>query len=68
MKKRKKKKRRTNPLLAILLWLAIVAASSAVLAGVGWLLANDFAALNKAYKEVNFQVPEDWIRDGRGRR
>ena len=61
VKKRKKKKRRTNPLLVILLWLAIVAASSAVLAGVGWLLANDFAALNKAYKEVNFQVPEDWI-------
>ena len=61
VKKKKKKKRRTNPLLAILLWLAIVAASSAVLAGVGWLLANDFAALNKTFKEVNFQVPEEWI-------
>lgn len=60
--KKRKKRRRTNPLLAILLWLAIVAASSAILAGVGWLLANDFAALNKQpYKEVNFQVPEEWI-------
>lgn len=60
--KKKKKRRRTNPILAILLWVAIVAASSSILAGVGWLLANDFAALNKPFKEVNFQVSEDWIK------
>ena len=60
-KKKKKKKRRTNPLLAIILWLAIVAASSAICAGVGWMLANDFAALNKTYKEVDFEVPEEWV-------
>ncbi len=60
-RKKKKKKRRVNPLLAIILWLAIVGSSSAVLAGVGWLLANDFAALNKPYREVTFKVPEEWV-------
>lgn len=59
--RKKKKKRRTNPLLAIVLWLAIVAASSAICAGVGWMLANDFAALNKPYKEVDFEVKEEWV-------
>lgn len=60
-KKKKRKKRRTNPLLAILLWAVIVAASSAIFAAVGWMLANDFAALNKPMKEVSFQVTEDFI-------
>ena len=59
--RKKKKRRRTNPLLAILLWIAIVAASSSICAGVGWMLANDFAALNKPYKEVSFEVREDWV-------
>lgn len=59
--RKKKKKRGINPLLAILLWAAVVAASSAICAGVGWMLANDFAALNKTYKEVNFEVKEDWV-------
>ena len=58
---KRKKKRRIHPLFAVVLWAAIVAASSMVLAGVGWLLANDFAALNKPMKEVNFQVSEDWV-------
>jgi len=58
---KKKKKQRTNPLLAIILWVAIVLASSSIFAGVGWMLANDFAALNKTYKEVNFEVKEEWI-------
>ena len=62
-KKKKKKKRRTNPLLGIILWVAIVGASSAIFAGVGWMLANDFAALNKDYKEVDFTVSEDWITE-----
>ena len=60
-RRKKRRRRRANPLLVILLWVAIVAASSSILAGVGWLLANDFAALNKPKKEVNFQVSEDWI-------
>ena len=60
--RKRKKKRRVHPLLAVVLWAAIVAASSMILAGVGWLLANDFAALNKPMKEVNFQVSEDWIK------
>lgn len=61
--KKKKKRQRTNPLLGIILWLAIVVASSAIFAGVGWMLANDFAALNKDLKEVDFTVSEDWISE-----
>lgn len=60
---KKRKKKRTNPLLALLLWLAIVAVSSAVFAGIGWMLANDFAALNKPKKEVSFQVTEDFVSE-----
>lgn len=59
--KKRRQKPRTNPLLAFILWVVIVAASSTIFAGVGWLLADDFAALTKAYKEVNFEVSEDWI-------
>ena len=44
-----------------MLWVAIVGASSAIFASVGWLLANDFAALNKPYKEVDFEVKEEWV-------
>lgn len=62
-KKKKKKKRRTNPFLGFILWVAIVAASSAICAGVGWMLANDFAALNKTYREVDFEVPEEWVSE-----
>ncbi|MDE7218556.1 MAG: endolytic transglycosylase MltG [Oscillospiraceae bacterium] len=64
-RKKKRKKKRTNPLLAILLWVAIVGASSAIFAAVGWMLANDFAALNKPMKEVSFQVTEDFIAEVR---
>ncbi len=60
-KKKKRRKKRTNPLLAILLWLAIVGTSSAIFAAVGWMLANDFAALNKPPMETSFQVTEDFI-------
>lgn len=62
-KKKKRRKKRTNPLLAILLWLAIVGTSSAIFAGVGWMLANDFAALNKPPMETSFQVTEDFISE-----
>lgn len=62
---RKKKKKRGNPLLNILLWLVIVAVSSAILAGVGWMLANDLCALNKTPaneepKEITVKVEEAW--------
>lgn len=60
-KKKKRRKKRTNPLLAILLWLAIVATTSAICAGVGWMLANDFAALNKSPREASVQITEDFI-------
>lgn len=62
-KKKKRKKARTNPLLAILLWLVIVASSSAICAGVGWMLANDFAALNKPSRESTIQITEDYIAE-----
>ena len=66
VKPRKKKKKRINPLLGFVLWVAIVGASSAIFASVGWLLANDFAALNKTpRKEVSFEVPEDWVSETR---
>jgi len=59
--KKKPAKKRTNPFLALVLWVVIVAASSAILAGVGWMLANDLCALNKDYKEVTIEVPEEWV-------
>ncbi len=66
VKPRKKKKKRINPLLGFVLWVAIVGASSAIFASVGWLLANDFAALNKTpRKEVSFEIPEDWASETR---
>ena len=27
------------------------------------MLANDFAALNKTYREVDFEVPEEWVSE-----
>lgn len=66
-KKKRKKKKRMNPLLALVLWVAIVAVSSMAAASLGWMLANDFAALNKnpngIKTEVSFQVQEDWVKD-----
>ena len=62
-KRKKRRKKRTNPLLAILLWLVIVGASSAIFAAVGWMLANDFAALNKEPMEASFQVTEDFVSE-----
>ncbi len=60
-KKKKRKKKRTNPLLAILLWVVIVAASSSICAAVGWMLANDFAALNKPPLEASIQITEAYV-------
>lgn len=60
-KKKKRRKKRTNPLLAILLWIAIVATTSSICAGVGWMLANDFAALNKPAMETSIKITDDFI-------
>lgn len=59
--KKKPAKKRTNPFLALILWVVIVVASSAILAGAGWMLANDLCALNKEKKEVTIEVSEDWV-------
>lgn len=55
----RRKKRRRNPLFSTLLYLVCVVVASALLAGIGWLLANDLCALNKEYKEVTIQVTQD---------
>ena len=45
--------------LRTVLWLIFVVAASLVLSGVGWLLANDFAALNKEPLTATIQVTKD---------
>lgn len=52
---RRKKKRRMNPLVYILL----VTAVSALLAGVGWIFAGDMLALNKAPHSAIITVSQD---------
>ena len=56
---RPRKKRRRNPLLRALVYLVCVVVASTLLAGIGWLLANDLCALNKEYKEVTIEVTQD---------
>lgn len=60
-KKRKKGRRGINPLLGIVIWCAFVFTASYLLAGVGWLLANDLCAFDKPEKEVVIEVPASWI-------
>ena len=52
---RKRRRRRVNPFL----YLIFVLATSAILAGVGWLLANDLCSLNKAPVEVTIEVTSE---------
>ena len=59
--KKKAKKKRTNPFLALLLWVVVVIASSVILAGVGWMLANDLCAFTGADQEVEGVVPAEWF-------
>lgn len=54
--RRKKRKNRTTN---IILYLVFVVAASFVVAGVGWLLANDLCALNKDYKEATIEITQD---------
>jgi UPF0755 protein len=51
-RRRRRRRRRVNPFLYILFVLVV----SAVLAGVGWLLINDFCAFNKPYVEPTVEV------------
>ena len=51
--RRRRKKRRPG---GVLLYLLFVVAVSAILAGVGWLLANDLCAFNKEAKTVVVEV------------
>ena len=60
-KKKRAGRSRSNPFLSFLLWIVIVVVSSAVLAGVGWMLANDLCALNKPEKTATIEITEDWI-------
>lgn len=60
---KKKKRRIIHPLLKIAIWFAIVISSSYILAGVGWMLANDLCAFNKPYKAVIFEVPAEWVTE-----
>ena len=52
---RKRRRRRVNPFL----YLIFVLATSAILAGVGWLLANDLCSLNKEPVEVTVEVTSE---------
>ena len=56
---RPRKKRRRSPVARVLLYLVCVVVASTLLAGIGWLLANDLCALNKEYKEVTIEVTQD---------
>ena len=51
-RKKRKKRKRINPLLYIL----FVLVTSAILAGVGWLLISDLCAFNKDYTETAIEV------------
>ena len=59
--KKKAKKKRTNPFMAQLLWVVVVIASSVILAGVGWMLANDLCAFTGADQDVEVVVPAEWF-------
>jgi len=60
-KKKKARRRGMNPILGFILWVIIVIVVSVVLACVGWMLANDMCAFNKAELTATVEVTEDWI-------
>ena len=66
--RRRKKRRRINPFLALILYVLIVAAASATMAGVGWLLASDLCAFNRGAKmeatvEISAEDTLDTVAD-----
>ena len=56
---RRRKRRRGSRALGALLYIVFVIAASALVAGIGWLLANDLCALNKDWKEAEITVTMD---------
>ena len=56
---RRTKKKKKNRGLPVLIYLICVVLVSALLAGVGWLLANDLCSLNKAPVNTTIVVDED---------
>lgn len=58
-KARQTAKRKKNRRRGIVVYLVCVVLVSAILAGVGWFLANDLCALNKDYLEATITVEED---------
>ena len=55
----RRKARRQQKMLRNVLWVVFVVVASLILSGVGWLLANDFAALNKEPLEATVTVTKD---------
>ena len=55
----KRRRRRGSPVARAVIYVACVVIASALIAGVGWLLANDLCALNKEYKEAEITVTEE---------
>ena len=51
-----KRKKRRNPVLGFLTWILVVVVSSALLAGIGWMLITDLCAFNKDYMETTVEV------------
>lgn len=58
-KARQTAKRKKNRRRGIVVYLVCVVLVSAILAGIGWFLANDLCALNKDYVEATIVVEED---------
>ena len=56
---RKKKKKKGPSPMGVLLYVVFVLGLSALLAGVGWVLANDVLALNKAEHTAVVTLPEE---------
>ena len=56
---RPRKKRRKNAGLRVVIYLVSVLLVSTLLAGFGWMLANDLCAFNKPYKEATIVVTQD---------
>lgn len=56
---RRRKNRRRGAARRFLLWAIFVCVSSAILAGVGWLLANDMCAFNKEPVTATVEVTKD---------
>lgn len=56
---RRRRNRRKGRERRFLLWLIFVVAVSAILAGVGWLLANDMCAFNKEPVTATIEVTKD---------